>query len=273
MKDTSAFLGMASAVALALLSATGAKAALIAEYNFNEGSGTTVNPTVGTVIGALTGAANFVSGGIDGGAVNISSSGGGLVNFGQNLFPTGPFSVQIWVETTDAAKAIPVSYHTSTVVAGYIIGINDIGDGCGAASGSASFYVAYPCSGSSSIKVIDGKWHQLVGVYNGNKSSIYVDGQLESSSSGGNPLNTPPSTTDFLLGGYMVGTTPTNSYNGLVSDLQIYNNALSPSDVLGLYNSALSPVPEPSTWALILLGFAGLGFAGYRRNKAAAVAA
>jgi hypothetical protein len=71
----------------------------------------------------------------------------------------------------------------------------------------------------------------------------------------------------------MVGTTPTNSYNGLVSDLQIYNNALSPSDVLGLYNSALSPVPEPSTWALILLGFAGLGFAGYRRNKAAAVAA
>ena len=26
-------------------------------------------------------------------------------------------------------------------------------------------------------------------------------------------------------------------------------------------------VPEPSTWALMLLGFAGLGFAGYRRAK------
>jgi hypothetical protein len=28
-----------------------------------------------------------------------------------------------------------------------------------------------------------------------------------------------------------------------------------------------SGVPEPSTWAMLLLGFAGLGFAGYRRTK------
>jgi hypothetical protein len=28
-----------------------------------------------------------------------------------------------------------------------------------------------------------------------------------------------------------------------------------------------SAVPEPATWGLILLGFAGLGFAGYRRNR------
>jgi len=27
-------------------------------------------------------------------------------------------------------------------------------------------------------------------------------------------------------------------------------------------------VPEPSTWAMMLLGFAGLGFTGYRRVKA-----
>jgi hypothetical protein len=28
-----------------------------------------------------------------------------------------------------------------------------------------------------------------------------------------------------------------------------------------------APVPEPSTWAMMLLGFAGLGYAGYRRAK------
>ena len=28
-----------------------------------------------------------------------------------------------------------------------------------------------------------------------------------------------------------------------------------------------SAVPEPSTWAMMLLGFAGLGFAGYRRTR------
>jgi PEP-CTERM motif len=34
-----------------------------------------------------------------------------------------------------------------------------------------------------------------------------------------------------------------------------------------------SPVPEPSTWAMMVLGFLGLGFAGYCRAKTKAVAA
>src|SRR5208337_1523567 len=32
------------------------------------------------------------------------------------------------------------------------------------------------------------------------------------------------------------------------------------------------PVPEPSTWAMMLLGFAGLGFIGYRRTGVAGAA-
>jgi hypothetical protein len=36
---------------------------------------------------------------------------------------------------------------------------------------------------------------------------------------------------------------------------------------------SVSGVPEPSTWAMMGLGFAGLGFLGYRRNKTASVAA
>jgi hypothetical protein len=28
-----------------------------------------------------------------------------------------------------------------------------------------------------------------------------------------------------------------------------------------------APVPEPSTWAMMLIGFAGLGFAGYRASR------
>ena len=37
---------------------------------------------------------------------------------------------------------------------------------------------------------------------------------------------------------------------------------------LGLrYGGVAFAAPEPSTWAMMLLGFAGLGFAGYRRAK------
>jgi PEP-CTERM motif len=32
-------------------------------------------------------------------------------------------------------------------------------------------------------------------------------------------------------------------------------------------NVSLGVVPEPSTWAMMMLGFAGLGFAGYRKTK------
>ena len=35
---------------------------------------------------------------------------------------------------------------------------------------------------------------------------------------------------------------------------------------------ASSAIPEPSTWAMMVLGFAGLGFAGYRRGRKASVA-
>jgi len=34
----------------------------------------------------------------------------------------------------------------------------------------------------------------------------------------------------------------------------------------------VSSVPEPSTWAMMLIGFAGLGFAGYRSTQRRAVA-
>jgi PEP-CTERM motif len=37
--------------------------------------------------------------------------------------------------------------------------------------------------------------------------------------------------------------------------------------------SDVGAVPEPSTWAMMILGFAGVGFMAYRRRKVAALAA
>ncbi|HZZ24869.1 MAG TPA: hypothetical protein VFE60_20830 [Roseiarcus sp.] len=41
----------------------------------------------------------------------------------------------------------------------------------------------------------------------------------------------------------------------------------------GQYGFLLTPVPELSTWAMLLVGFVGLGFAGYRKAMSTAVAA
>lgn len=40
-----------------------------------------------------------------------------------------------------------------------------------------------------------------------------------------------------------------------------------------LANGVATPVPEPSTWAMLLLGFASLSFAGYRAQRRTAAAA
>jgi hypothetical protein len=62
-----------------------------------------------------------------------------------------------------------------------------------------------------------------------------------------------------------LGITPTATVSE--TNAFIFNNAF-------ITASFQSDVPEPSTWAMMLLGFAGLGFAGYRASrKGASVAA
>jgi hypothetical protein len=46
-----------------------------------------------------------------------------------------------------------------------------------------------------------------------------------------------------------------------------------PVGYTGSIATIASPVPEPSTWAMMILGFAGVGYMTYRRRKTAARAA
>jgi len=41
----------------------------------------------------------------------------------------------------------------------------------------------------------------------------------------------------------------------------------------GSFSWSITGVPESSTWAMLLVGFAGLGFAGYRQSKRAPIPA
>ena len=77
----------------------------------------------------------------------------------------------------------------------------------------------------------------------------------------------------------------TQTYGPAVSFAQ-NNVSLQAGDILsfvvnndGLYyndstalTATISAVPEPSTWAMMILGFAGVGFMSYRRSRKASLA-
>jgi hypothetical protein len=103
------------------------------------------------------------------------------------------------------------------------------------------------------------------------------------------PMNDKLPLTDFLFADFKVGSIPatftygsfgpsysvTFTANGTwdyfveINPLDLRYTRLSTKldfDLLGA-KSGVSGVPEPSTWAMLILGFAGIGFLAYRRKS------
>lgn len=66
------------------------------------------------------------------------------------------------------------------------------------------------------------------------------------------------------------GVSPTTGVNSGGFGVAVATSAISENYVAG---GVTANLPEPSTWAMLLFGFAGLGFAGYRRSRRAAASA
>ncbi len=71
---------------------------------------------------------------------------------------------------------------------------------------------------------------------------------------------------------FLIGTGPLTLF-GLSGELTVGYWDSDYSDNSGAQTLSVSAVPEPSTWAMMILGFAGLGFLTYRRNNQAAAGA
>jgi hypothetical protein len=81
------------------------------------------------------------------------------------------------------------------------------------------------------------------------------------------------SPTDFFAS-YTVTTTNTGDSVLLVADNDAGfapgdspNGPVSFTTGTGSFTAAVAPVPEPSTWAMMIIGFLGLGFMAYRRRS------
>jgi hypothetical protein len=85
--------------------------------------------------------------------------------------------------------------------------------------------------GNSNVN--DGKWHHVVGVYDGEKMYLYIDGDVDGMqpASGGISTNDEP----VYIGenSEMTG----RHWNGMIDDVRIYSYALSQTDIVKLYNA------------------------------------
>ena len=95
--------------------------------------------------------------------------------------------------------------------------------------------------------------------YDGTNKNVFVDGVL-SVSQAGNNITDP--TFDVIVGGHGrdAADPAGQSFNGLLDDVRIYDNALTASEIMDARNSV---IPEPSTFSL--LGLAALGLIRRRR--------
>jgi hypothetical protein len=64
--------------------------------------------------------------------------------------------------------------------------------------------------------------------------------------------------TNFTFGGSSVKSTEFTSKSGSPANVQA---------ALKFDNIAIEGVPEPATWAMMIIGFLGLGFLGYRKSS------
>lgn len=123
----------AFAAACILAACPAADANLVARYSFDTGAGgNTAFETVSGFHGTLSGNASIVAtGGVAGGALDLSSQSPGLVQAGDVLAFIGQqrFSMQAWVKTTSSSSMLVSGRHRQFVTSGYWLGLNDTGDG------------------------------------------------------------------------------------------------------------------------------------------------
>jgi hypothetical protein len=91
-------------------------------------------------------------------------------------------------------------------------------------------------------KVDDNRWHHAVGVYDGARIALYIDGKLDASAPASGPIaaNDEP----VLIGEN--SERPGRFWHGLLDEVRLYSYALSEDEITALYGEA-SPHVAPKT--------------------------
>ncbi|GAA5481419.1 LamG domain-containing protein [Haloferula sargassicola] len=268
----------AGLVGLALAS----PAALVAHYTFDEASGATtaLNEVTGSTTGTV--GANVVTGtaGISGNAYSFSGATGqadivdmGNASFFAAITTSGAYTLSAWVNSTEATGGRNV-----VVFAGNDADSNDYADLGTTVTEPGHEGEAYgrnrPNTNTPSVAtgyfsdgatVVDGTWHHIAMTVDlsGAVVSLYVDGALANSQTIPSGFETFPVMNNFEIG-RLGRSSPTDGYEGLVDDVQVYDEALDATGIAYLFANPGQAVPEPAGAAL-----AGLGLLSLLRRRRA----
>ena len=168
------------------------------------------------------------------------------VNLGDALsFFIGSFSASMWVKSPDNGKEFFSRYISANGVGNFRIG-------CGANTGTANAVSLMTTGGnallSGSTDIIDGNWHHVCVTMDAISSTqytrtIYVDGSQDAQDTVG--LATYVSTSSSY--GLNLGCNfPNNGHNNVdMSEVSIFDYALSPSQVTTLYGDSTNGLGNP----------------------------
>ncbi len=211
----------------------------LADYSFNETSGYTVNDNLGVgVQGFISGGAALAAG-RTGNAVSFDGSSGSVwIGNPTSLDIRGQITMSAWINPSSTAG-------TQTIVSrGYGVYPNWGGTFLRIANGQyqlgyydSSFHFAAFTMPAGDV----GNWVHLVGTYDGKNWNLYRNGSL---------VATFTSSTGSIYANvaWRVGSSdiPTDYFKGKIDDVRLYGQALSGSQVQGLFTQGLS-LTAPAT--------------------------
>ncbi|MGE9268711.1 MAG: LamG domain-containing protein [Verrucomicrobiales bacterium] len=247
---------------------TGAPAALVSHYKFDEASGasTAVNEVVGGA-GYDASVVGFVATGLSGVAGNAYQFDGNGANhvildnpaFASAISTSQELTFSAWIKTSNGSGSTGIVGLGNKTTNDQYYQLSTEGPEPRIVNRSATFH-AY----ESLQSINDDSWHHLVGTirYDGTDThlELYIDGVFD----GGTilTLDPPPNALNVMNIGVLArtnGGSPqfADSYTGLIDDVQIYDEVLSASQISYLYNNAGQAIPEPSV-AVLSLGVLGL---------------
>jgi len=201
---------------------------LVAWFRMNEGTGSYTYDWKNNIQGTLYGSPDWVTGYV-GQALSFDGSDDYVEVDSDLLDITDEITLEAWIKVYDASTVRKVvnKYDGSD---GYGLQVEDVdNDGIP----EASFWI----SESGTVKIVRGeeqflnKWTHIVGVYDGTKIYVYINGRLSTALSAS--LSIGIASTTLLIGKRFNNI---DYFYGIIDEVRIYKRALSPEEVWWHYS-------------------------------------